>query len=94
MKLSCREVSALVSESLDRQLNLKERIGIHLHLMICRMCARYHRQIQFLSASARRVLQNPRSPFHARSSLSTEAQARIEAAIDGGQTPPEKGKDA
>ena len=48
MIYSCREVSRLVSESLDRKLTLKERIGLRIHLFICEFCRRYEKQIAFL----------------------------------------------
>jgi len=48
MTLSCKEVSELVSQSLDRELSLRERAAVRLHLMMCRMCANYRSQIQFM----------------------------------------------
>jgi hypothetical protein len=46
--LSCREVSALLSDQLDRRLSLKERIGLRLHLAMCRACGRVEVQLRFL----------------------------------------------
>ncbi len=51
--LSCREVSALASETLDREMRFRERIGMLLHLMLCRVCRRYVKQIRFLSTASR-----------------------------------------
>ena len=51
--LSCREVSALASETLDREMRFRERIGMLLHLMMCRVCRRYVKQIRFLSTASR-----------------------------------------
>ena len=44
----CREISRLVSISMDRELALRQRVGLRLHLMMCRYCARYRRQLLFL----------------------------------------------
>lgn len=51
--LSCREISALASESLDREMRFRERIGMRLHLMLCSVCRRYVKQIRFLSTASR-----------------------------------------
>ncbi len=44
----CREISRLVSISMDHRLPLRKRAGLRLHLMMCRYCARYRRQLFFL----------------------------------------------
>ncbi len=46
--LKCREVAQLASESLDRKLTLKEHIGLRFHLMMCKLCMRYVRQLKFM----------------------------------------------
>jgi len=46
--LNCREVARLASEALDRKLTLKERIGLRFHLMMCKLCTRYVRQLKFV----------------------------------------------
>ena len=46
--LNCREVTQLASEALDRKLSLKERIGLRFHLMMCKLCTRYVRQLKFM----------------------------------------------
>lgn len=43
---NCREVSRLVSESLDRELSLPQRLGIRFHLLMCRYCTRFARQLE------------------------------------------------
>lgn len=42
---NCREVSYLVSQSMDHQLSLPQRIGVRFHLLMCRYCARFVRQL-------------------------------------------------
>ena len=51
--LSCREVAALASETLDREMRFRERIGMLLHLMLCRVCRRYVKQMRFLRTASR-----------------------------------------
>ncbi len=46
--LNCRETSRLVSETLDHDLPLRDRISMRLHLMMCKFCRRYFSQIRFM----------------------------------------------
>ncbi len=46
--LSCKEVSQLASESLDRSLTLQERLLLRFHLLFCKFCSRYVRQLKFV----------------------------------------------
>ena len=45
---NCKEVTRRVSESMDHRLPLYQRMLIRMHLLICRYCARFRRQIMFL----------------------------------------------
>ncbi len=46
--MTCKEVSQLASESLDRRLSMFEGLTLRLHLFKCDMCSRYVRQLKFL----------------------------------------------
>ena len=48
--LTCKEVSMLVSESLEHPLPLRQRMGVRFHLMMCSMCRTYRRQTLQLRA--------------------------------------------
>ena len=50
---SCMEVSELASQALDRELRLRERVAVRVHLLTCRGCARFRRQLAFLRMAAR-----------------------------------------
>jgi hypothetical protein len=50
---SCKDITRLVSEGLDRQLSLGQRIGLRLHLFMCRFCARFRRHMLFLRRAIR-----------------------------------------
>ncbi|HTI99296.1 MAG TPA: hypothetical protein VL527_10475 [Dongiaceae bacterium] len=45
---TCRQASKLQSEALERELSPFQRWGLRLHLLFCRWCRRYGRQIRFL----------------------------------------------
>ncbi len=49
----CRDVTPMLSASLDRDLGLWERIVKRLHLFTCDRCGRYLDQIKFVSQTVR-----------------------------------------
>jgi hypothetical protein len=42
---NCKAVSQIVSESMDRDLPIHQRVLIGMHLMMCKYCARFKRQL-------------------------------------------------
>ena len=54
--LSCKQASQLVSQSLERKLNRRERFALRMHLWICRYCRRFSQQIQALRVMLRRCV--------------------------------------
>ncbi len=50
---NCKEASRLQSAALDHRLPLIERAGLRVHLLLCRWCRRYGRQIRFLHHATR-----------------------------------------
>ncbi|HEY9101360.1 zf-HC2 domain-containing protein [Chitinimonas sp.] len=57
--MKCKDATRLVSEGLDRQLALGERVRLRLHLFICHYCTDFSTQVRFLRRAARRA---PRLP--------------------------------
>jgi len=53
--LSCKDVTRLLSEAMDRSLPLGKRIGVRFHLLICAFCARYGRQLALIRETVRRL---------------------------------------
>ncbi len=45
---NCKETSVLVTQSLDRGLTFQERFAMRLHLLICRNCARFMKQMHLI----------------------------------------------
>lgn len=54
LNLSCREASRLLSEAMERELGLAERVALRLHLGICSACTRFKAQIGFLRRAMKR----------------------------------------
>lgn len=80
--LSCKDVTKLVSESMDRSLPLGKRIGVRLHLFICKFCARYERQLLLIRETVRRLAATVDAPGEpSRETLSEEARDRIRETI-------------
>ncbi|HEV2695829.1 MAG TPA: hypothetical protein VG347_23270 [Verrucomicrobiae bacterium] len=52
--LDCREAARVQSEALDHPLPISKRIGLWLHLFICKWCRRYGQQIRFLRKTAQK----------------------------------------
>jgi hypothetical protein len=52
--LSCKETSALVSSAMDIKLPMMQRLGIWIHLIMCKYCRRYRKQLQIIRDVARR----------------------------------------
>ncbi|MDP1532242.1 MAG: zf-HC2 domain-containing protein [Rubrivivax sp.] len=50
MKLmrTCREVTRLVLEGEDRRLHLGERLGVRLHMMVCKTCPAFADQVALM----------------------------------------------
>jgi hypothetical protein len=73
LSLTCKEASRLQSQALDRKLSSMQRIGLRMHLLLCKWCRRYGKQIRFLHDAVRE------HPDHLteRQSLSPSARERI-----------------
>ena len=53
--LSCKDATRLLSEAMDHSLPLGKRVGVRLHLLICKFCARYERQLLLIRETVRRL---------------------------------------
>jgi len=79
---SCREASRMQSEVLDTKLCASKRIGLSLHLLVCKWCRRYGKQIRFLKCAAHEHEENLSESVPQR--LSSEAKERIKRRLQAG----------
>lgn len=80
--LSCKDVTRLLSESMDRSLPLGKRIGVRLHLLMCRFCVRYKRQLLLIRETVRRIVTEEDAPGAPPGELlSEEAKERIRRSL-------------
>ena len=75
MLLNCREVSRLLSQSMDAKLTWHRRLAIRLHLLYCVWCRRYAAQLQFLRRATPKMAASPDQTPHPK--LSPEAKERM-----------------
>jgi hypothetical protein len=53
--MNCKEATQLMSQRQERKLSLVERLGLKLHLFICKGCRATEQHFAFLRAAARRL---------------------------------------
>ena len=53
LKPTCKEVHRLISENMDRPLTWVERMRMRLHLLICRVCTNFQKQMSTLRRALR-----------------------------------------
>ena len=76
---NCREASRLQSDALEQPLPFPKRFGLRLHLLLCKWCRRYGRQIRFLRQAVHEHPDelNKAAPH----SLSPEARERLKNSL-------------
>lgn len=76
--LSCSEASQLSSDSLDRSLSIREHIEWIVHLLLCKACRLYRRQIRQLQGALPEVF----LPFDESAGLREEKRKEIQTILD------------
>jgi hypothetical protein len=51
----CKDVSHLISRSMDQKLPLRIRFGVKFHLMMCDLCLRYKEQLELIGKSISKI---------------------------------------
>src|SRR2546427_11661475 len=72
---NCKAASRLQSEALDHKLPSRQRFGLRVHLLLCKWCRRYGKQITFLRKAAHEHPDEMAEPVPQK--LSVEARDRI-----------------
>ena len=79
---SCKDMTRLLSEAMDRPLPLGIRVKMRLHFLICKWCERYKNQLLFLRQALRRNAYEVEGDVAASSaSLSPESKDRLKRVI-------------
>ncbi|MCB1937396.1 MAG: hypothetical protein KDF59_15820 [Nitrosomonas sp.] len=78
--LNCRQASQLASRAMDEKLPFWKSLSLKIHLLLCRSCDNFSKQLDFLRKVSRRSRVNP--DFQ----LTDEAKRRIAATLSDKQT--------
>ncbi len=54
--LNCKQASELMSQAQDRDISLRERFFLRLHLLVCHGCRNFSAQLKLMRAACRRYL--------------------------------------
>lgn len=85
MMLSCKDVTHLISQSMDHSLPLGKRIGVRIHLLMCRFCERYERQLLLIRAIVKHLVATHDTPEDPSGEiLSEETRERIRQSLRSG----------
>ena len=80
---SCKQASRLQSESMDRPLTFFENFGLRIHLLLCKWCRRYGKQLKFLQNAAHQCEEHIEATPAQK--LSPEARERIKQKLQSGK---------
>lgn len=72
----CKEIVKIISASFDRELTVREKVVMKLHVFACRPCTRYFAQSEFL-VNATHVLDDKLKEEAFDGQLSEDARSRI-----------------
>lgn len=75
----CREISKLVSQSMDFDISWQKKLGIRMHLMMCRLCTRHKRQLEILTQLMN--MYSRKLQYEPEESLPHNAKTRIKLAL-------------
>src|SRR5215216_4345624 len=79
---NCKDMSLVMSQSMERRLTLRERAAMKLHLLVCIWCVWYLEHLHFIRDTLHtRADQLTKEESSATDSLSTEARDRIRRAL-------------
>lgn len=82
MDIHCKRATELISDSRHRKLTRYERVCLALHMMICRACRAYRRQVELIEEALRESGASVDELLaSAGESLSPDARQRIEDAL-------------
>ena len=79
--LTCKDVAYLASKALDAPITWRQRWGIRLHLLFCRLCRRYVQNLDVLNRALRRASDRNQPCFSTQQKLSEQARTKIKRAL-------------
>lgn len=78
----CRDFAEVISESMERELSLGERLAIRFHTLYCNSCRRYLRQVRAIRQMIARWLERAgQAEPTSEATMPAELRERIEQAL-------------
>ena len=78
MIMSCKKAAKIASDSLERRLTFRERVGLVMHTWMCRACTLYTKQLRTIKQVARKYAdEEARASISSEKPLPPEAKERI-----------------
>ena len=74
---TCKEVTRMASDAMERKLSLRQHLEMKLHLLICTLCMRYVKQLQFMRDAVQRHAAQIENGTARPSVLSDDARERM-----------------
>lgn len=80
---SCKQVSQIVSESLDKKLPFLTRVQLWMHLGMCGLCARFRKNMIRVDQSAKNYAKDLERDVNSDGpELSEESRERLKSALE------------
>lgn len=81
--LNCKQSSELISQAIDNKLSLCKRVALRAHILTCRNCAIFAKQLAIIHKAAPLLIERPNSFRHSCfvNGLSKDARERIAEAV-------------
>ena len=81
--LNCKEVSRLVSQSLDRKLSFWQGVSVWIHLSMCKLCRGFRKDLLKLRSAARQHADDIKmDTSEPNAAFSEETRERIQHALE------------
>ena len=78
--LRCKHATRLISQSLERPLRRSEKLALAFHLLVCKWCRRYRKQLRLIEEMIR-AFASPGAPGGGGAMMPERARRRIEEAL-------------
>jgi len=75
--MNCKEAAQLISEQRDHKLGFKDRFGLRMHLVMCRMCTAYRDKLDMISRFAKQASEFMMGDGHSTVALSADTKERM-----------------
>ena len=78
----CKQTIKVISQSMERELSISERILLKLHLWVCMWCQWYMEHLELMRASLRaQGIETPDARLQPAATLSDQARERIKSKL-------------